>query len=148
MNHFLSILLFAFAIISCDTKPKVVEPVGTGQSTGMTATPQTEISHKAFVEEVIQTSKYTYLQILEGEQKKWIAISKADVSKGAEIVYTGGLTMRAFHSAELDRTFDELLLVSNIKLAGGQSQNLFEQIQKGSGEVSKEKFKLYRARLN
>jgi len=81
--------------------------------------PEKKISHKVIVEEVVQTKKYTYLNVLEEKLPAyWIAISKAEVEKGETCIYTGGLKMRGFRSAELDRVFDELLLVSNISRMG------------------------------
>ncbi|MBK9109661.1 MAG: hypothetical protein IPM92_15130 [Saprospiraceae bacterium] len=140
MRNSLYGLFIILLMTACNSKPTVVEPVGQTSGTPTpSAMPQTETSHKVLVEEVLQTSKYTYLYVKEGELSQWIAISKADVSKGAEVVYTGGLKMKAFQSSELNRTFDELLLVSNIKLAGAQNPNLFDELQKGKTDGPKEK---------
>lgn len=136
-------LVLLLLFMACDSKPTVVEPVGqTSGTSAPSSNISSEISHKVIVEEVLQTSKYTYLFVKEGEQSQWIAISKAEISKGVEVVYTGGLKMKAFQSSELNRTFDELLLVSNIKLANAQGSNLFEDLQKGKTDAPKEKIQV------
>ena len=39
---------------------------------------------KVKVEEVIQTSNYTYLRVSDKDQENWIAISKAEVEEGKD----------------------------------------------------------------
>ncbi len=72
--------------------------------------------NKATVREVIQTSSYSYLRVEKGEKEEWIAISKADIRKGATVFYTGGLEMTNFQSPELGRTFERVLFVSEISM--------------------------------
>ncbi len=124
-------LLFIAGVLmgSCNSKPTVVEAVKT-ESTQPSASSQDNMeSHKVKVDEVLQTKKYTYLRVTEGSSNYWIAISKADVAVGESCMYTGGLKMHSFKSTELDRIFEELLLVSNISRAGDSgSKSLFESI--------------------
>ncbi len=112
------IALFSI-LIACNSKPTVVEPVQSSNNESTPAESDKSVSHKVVVEEVVQTKKYTYLNVIEDKLPAyWIAISKAEVEKGETCIYTGGLKMRGFRSAELDRIFDELLLVSNISRLG------------------------------
>ena len=67
--------------------------------------------HKATVEEVIQTSNYTYLRISEAEKENWIAISRREVEKGKAYYYEPGIEMSNFVSKELKRTFPSILFV-------------------------------------
>lgn len=125
-----SILLITGVLIgSCNSKPTVVEAVKTESTPTSAASSDNMESHKVKVDEVLQTKKYSYLRVTEGTSNYWIAISKADVSVGETCVYTGGLKMHGFKSTELDRIFEELLLVSNISRAGDSgSKSLFESM--------------------
>jgi len=67
--------------------------------------------HKATVEEVIQTSNYTYLRISENGNENWIAISGQEVEKGKSYYYMDGIEMNNFVSKELNRTFPSILFV-------------------------------------
>jgi len=70
--------------------------------------------HKVLVEEVIQTGSYTYLLISENGSTEWIAVSSMDAKVNDILYYNSGLEMIDFHSKELQRTFDKLLLVQVI----------------------------------
>jgi len=67
--------------------------------------------HKAKVEEVIQTSNYTYLRISEKDSESWIAITKAEVKEGKYYYYEAGIEMTDFVSKELKRTFPLIMFV-------------------------------------
>lgn len=67
--------------------------------------------HKVKIEEVIQSSNYTYLLVSEKDQEKWIAISKAEVAEGKYYYYEPGIEMTNFASKELKRTFPSITFV-------------------------------------
>ncbi|MFA9389569.1 MAG: GW dipeptide domain-containing protein [Prolixibacteraceae bacterium] len=79
------------------------------------------VLHKVDVEEVIQTSTYTYLLVTEKGEKYWTAISKDDIKTGEELFYFSAnvTTMENFHSTELDRDFDRILFISKISKENG-----------------------------
>ena len=85
------------------------------------------------VQEVIQVSSYTYLNVLEGNTKKWIAVPTIEAKVGETFYYNGGMEMPQFKSAELDRTFDSVLFVSAITSA--EAINL----DKGMADTNAEK---------
>jgi hypothetical protein len=64
--------------------------------------------------EVLHTSQYTYLQVLEKLDVKWVAIPKQDISVGDTYYYDNALEMNSFTSKELDRTFDVIYFVNQI----------------------------------
>jgi hypothetical protein len=64
--------------------------------------------------EVLQTSQYTYLQVLDKLDVKWVAIPKQDISVGDTYYYDNALEMNSFTSKELDRTFDVIYFVNQI----------------------------------
>ena len=71
-------------------------------------------NQKATVQEVIQTTSYTYLRVLKNNQEEWIAVNKMDAKEGDVVYYEGGMEMNNFKSQELGRTFDRVYFVQNI----------------------------------
>ncbi|MEZ4910825.1 MAG: GW dipeptide domain-containing protein [Saprospiraceae bacterium] len=119
-RHFLYLLIIVSSIfiISCDSKPKVITADTAGQSTESTINAATAATvmdaHKVTVNDVLQTEKYTYLNVSENNKTFWIATSKLDAQKGDVYLYRGGLLKTNFESLEFSRTFDTIYLVSNI----------------------------------
>jgi hypothetical protein len=111
--------ILAFAIITflaaCNSNPKVIEAVDTTaeapQAMEEAAAPQI---HKVVVEEILNTSKYTYLNVSEDGAMTWIAIPKKEVKKARTYYYRGGLKKTNFKSVEFDRVFETLYLVSDV----------------------------------
>lgn len=87
-----------FAVWSCKPKATVDENLAPNV-------------HKAKVEEVIQTSNYTYLRVSEGDKENWIAITRLDIEAGKTCYYEPGIEMNNFVSKELKRTFPSILFV-------------------------------------
>jgi len=58
---------------------------------------------------------YTYIQLKQEEKELWLASAPFEVAVGDQIEYAGGVPMRDFHVKTLDRTFDEILFLSNIR---------------------------------
>lgn len=69
--------------------------------------------HGVSVIEVVQTSNYTYLQVLENNTKYWIAITAREVKPGDVLYYTNALEMKDFHSKELNRDFPLIYFVQD-----------------------------------
>lgn len=59
--------------------------------------------------------KYTYIQIKQEEKEIWLAASAFEVAVGDRVEYMGGVPMRDFHVKALDRTFEEIIFLSNIR---------------------------------
>jgi hypothetical protein len=66
------------------------------------------------VTEVIQASSYTYLNVKENLNERWVAVSKQDINVGDVFYYDSALEMKNFTSKDLDRTFDEIYFVNQI----------------------------------
>ena len=71
-------------------------------------------NHKVVVQEVIQTTSYTYLHAKENDTLKWLAVPKMQASGGDIYYYSEGLPMKDFESKELHRTFDEVLFLGGV----------------------------------
>lgn len=102
MKMKLSLLLLLSGMIllsvSCKTKNKANENLAPNV-------------HKVTVEEVIQSSNYTYLRVSEDSKETWIAISKQEVEKGKSYYYEPNIEMTDFVSKELKRTFPTIIFV-------------------------------------
>ena len=106
---------FITLLAACNSNPKVIEAVDT--ATGVeqpAADPAASQIHKVVVEEILHTSKYTYLNVSEDGTMTWIAIPKKEVKKGGTYYYRGGLKKTNFKSVEYDRVFETLYLVSDV----------------------------------
>lgn len=67
--------------------------------------------HMCTVEEIIQTSAYTYLRAMEDSKEIWLAIEKQEVKKGGTYYFMDAMEMPDFKSKELNRTFKSILFV-------------------------------------
>lgn len=70
--------------------------------------------HKVIVEEVLQTTNYTYLRVKEGEDEQWLAVTKMQATAGEVYYYKAGLLMTEFVSKELNRTFSKIIFLDQI----------------------------------
>jgi len=66
------------------------------------------------VEDVAQTSSYTYLKVKEDDQTYWMAVSKGEIQTGDTLYFSGALEMKNFVSKELKKTFDKIYFVQDI----------------------------------
>lgn len=101
------ILLLGFIVFSTScVKNKNGQPV---------ATNQVQSNIKSFeVQEVIQTSSYTYMKVTENSLDKWVAVSRMDAAKGDKYYYDSELQMTNFHSKELDRDFETIYFINTV----------------------------------
>ncbi|MFY9150992.1 MAG: GW dipeptide domain-containing protein [Prolixibacteraceae bacterium] len=107
MRSLLIILSILVVFSSCVRKNKVP----TAQNTENAANPS---QHEVIVEEVIQTSNYTYLKINENDAEKWIAVTKMEAAAGETYFYNEEMEMKNFESKELNRTFESVYFVQEI----------------------------------
>ncbi|MFH1296166.1 MAG: hypothetical protein ABIJ04_02695 [Bacteroidota bacterium] len=70
-------------------------------------------AHQVVAEEVIQTSKYTYVLVSEDERGYWIAIPKTDIQEEGTYFWSVGSEMNNFTSNELNRTFPSIFFVQD-----------------------------------
>lgn len=112
-------LLICIGIIGlltgCDSKPKVIVADTTATEAPQPMADETTSKlHKVVVKEILNTSKYTYLNVAEDDQMTWIAIPKKEIEMGGTYYYRGGLKKTNFKSLEHDRVFETLYLVSDV----------------------------------
>lgn len=64
---------------------------------------------KGEVLEVKEVPSYTYLRIKTREGETWAAVSKAPISKGAQVTIENPMVMQNFESKSLNRTFPSIV---------------------------------------
>lgn len=73
-------------------------------------------AHKVVVEEILQTKNYTYLRvkerIKEADSIQWMALPLFEPVVGETYYFENGLPMGEFQSKELNRTFKQILFLS------------------------------------
>lgn len=102
--------LFALIIVLISGVPAIAK-----------AEPGTELGPTTdTVTETMVSGGYLYMRL--EEQGIWVATSPLPrpVAIGDQIEYTGGMEMRAFYSKTLDRTFESIYFIQNVK-RGGQT---------------------------
>ena len=112
-NSIALVFLVYLFLNACESKPKVIEgePIAfTEPSSGFNS--QTDVTaahdgsldeHKVIVDEVLNTERYSYLNVTEDGEKFWIAIPKKEIEIGQMYYYKGGLLKRNFESKEYNR---------------------------------------------
>ena len=85
-----------------------------GRNQGGQATQADMPGNKFAVVDVLQTSQYTYLQVLENLEIKWVAVPRQEVTIGETLYYDTALEMTNFQSKELDRTFDAIYFINHL----------------------------------
>ena len=117
----LSLFLVAFAALAT---PLMAAPVpgapASPERSGMVAIPvgQNVMPNSGEVTEAVAAGPYTYLHVTKDGKETWLAIPRREVPVGAEIQYGEGSVMKDFRSNSLDRTFDEVLFLGGIMMAG------------------------------
>ena len=103
------LFLIMFVLYGCDQSTEVPEePIPGVNSVSQTGT----------VLETIDVETYTYLRLDMQGNEVWIASTPVWVSEGDVVGFSDSIVMKDFHSEFLDRTFSEILFVSNVELVG------------------------------
>ncbi|MGB5435177.1 MAG: hypothetical protein WBM98_04725 [Maribacter sp.] len=115
--------------MSCNNGPKVIESSNQQEKTQKSGifTPDAATQvvsgandsfsnemHQVTVNEILQASRYVYLNVSEGNSKFWIATRKQEIEKGGTYFYRGGLLKTDFESKEYNKVFDTIYLISSL----------------------------------
>jgi len=91
-------------------------------------------SHKVVVDEVVQANAYTYLNVTENGKEQWIAVTKIDdVKVGDTFYYKEFMEMKNFESKDLNRTFESVYFIQDLKrnVEGFQAKSQQPQMPEG-----------------
>lgn len=111
----LSIIILIF--IGCEKPQENPQPQMAQQTQTAGSTLSGEIT------EFLQTPSYTYLNVKDNVQQKWIAVKRMEVEVGKTIYYEPGMEMKDFESKTLNRVFPSVWFVSKAGFAKSTQQN-------------------------
>ena len=110
----LSLLLATPTLAAVEVQPaSTKEPVNTEAALDGVALQGTIV-------ETMNTSGYTYLLLDSAKGKVWAAIPETKLEAGATVTLAPGMTMHAFLSQTLNRTFDTIVFSPGLEPAAGQ----------------------------
>lgn len=104
-KYLLLLIIGAFLITGCGDGEKENIPEGT---------------HKVEVKQSMNASNYTYMLVEENGDEYWIAVPQMSVKEGDVYYFSKSLEMQNFSSSSLNRTFERILFVEDIR---GTEQN-------------------------
>ena len=141
-NRILPLLLFTpmvliLGVCSDSKAPAVAAPPAAGPSDEAAAPTGGAIS--GTIVETMDAAGYTYVLVDTGARKVWAAGPRTAVEVGEEVNLTGAMAMHDFRSQTLDRTFDLVFFVPNLKGGGGapvQQGSEFQQAMPRHGTAS------------
>jgi len=113
-------IIVLLAFVGCNEAPKQAK-----KSTKV----KNDFRVNAIIQEVIQTSSYTYSLVKEGPKEYWIAFMKMNVEKGQELFFNKSLEMKDFHSKELNRNFESVFFVQDVGTSANSLSHNGQQIQ-------------------
>jgi hypothetical protein len=122
MKNTILMIVAITTFLACESKPKVIAAIDThAEAQQIPADESASKLHKVMVEEVLHTSRYTYLNVTEEGDPFWIAIPRKEVEKGGPYYFRGGLKKTNFKSVEHDRVFETIYLVSDVSKDPGMT---------------------------
>jgi len=77
----------------------------------------------AVIQEVLQTSNYTYLRVKADTAGQWLAVPSIKLNVGDTCYYNGGLVMPDFTSKELKRTFHTVVFLEHVSKTPEDAKN-------------------------
>lgn len=145
MKHTVLITVLAVLVLTaCDKKPadKVVVPPPTtplmpiipatalppghpaagsaGSSKPSPEAPDVEKMETATVVSTIDVPGFTYIEINQGHDTRWLASKTIPVKKGAVIEFDSNVPLENFKSKSLNRTFASIAFVNNVTVVKGK----------------------------
>lgn len=126
-------------LTACDNKPtekpSVPDPVKSpstalppghppinndAQTESPSQAPNVEQTQKATVVSTIDIPQFTYLEVKQNNQTKWLAASTIAAKKGDVIQFDHGETVKNFNSKTLMRTFPSITFVNRVTIIKGK----------------------------
>lgn len=85
---------------------------------GTQATLPLPVGNTGIIKESIAAGGYTYLRVVSTQGEEWLATSQGNFPVGGHITFSEGVTMNHFRSKALDREFDKIRFVSQVRVMG------------------------------
>ncbi len=108
-------------IPSSGTLPPGHPPINNNvQTTTLPKAPNVEQTQKATVVSTIDIPQFTYIEIKQDNQTKWLAAATLTAKKGDVIMFDRGETVENFNSKALNRTFASITFVNRVSIVMGK----------------------------
>ena len=109
------------AISPSATLPPGHPPINSDDSAmASAATTDAELTQKATVVSVIDIPQFTYLEVKQDNQTRWLAAATIAAKKGDVIQFDHGEAVSNFNSKTLMRTFPSITFVNRVKIVKGK----------------------------
>lgn len=136
--NFLVVLFSLLFLVSCKDKENYLK------INNATTAAKSDV-HKIVVKESLDGGNYTYLNVDENGETYWMAISNMPVTVGDTYYYDGGMVMNDFESKQLNKTFDAIVFVNNVRtteVASEITQDKLENPHANSNPVTESDVKI------
>ena len=117
--------ILVLAAAGCKDKPKetpsaaVPQQTKSGQNSTVTSPPQPLVAgHKGKVVATMDGGAYTFMQVEENGRKKWVGAKQIKINVGDEVEFPEAPFVEKFKSKALNRTFDKVYFVSQLRVNG------------------------------
>lgn len=90
------------------------------QTTTLSGEPEVVQTETATVVSTIEVPQFTYLEVKQNNQTRWLASSTIAAKKGDVIQFDSGSTMDNFKSNALNRTFPSITFVNRATIVKGK----------------------------
>ncbi|MDX8385596.1 MAG: hypothetical protein R8M11_03655 [Gallionella sp.] len=82
--------------------------------------PDVEMVERATVISTINIPQFTYIEVQQGDQVRWLAAAEIILEQGDKIKFDAGSTMFDFNSQVLERSFDRITFVNRVAIVTGK----------------------------
>lgn len=89
-----------------------------GNPQGGMGAPMMALNQQGTVLSSIDVPQYTYIEVRQDKQSRWLAASTVAVKKGDVIRFDDGMLMTNFYSKSLKRTFPSISFVNKVEVGG------------------------------
>lgn len=90
-----------------------------GMGGGMGAgAPMMALTQQGTVLSSIDVPSYTYIEVRQGKESRWLAAASVKVKKGDTVHFDNGMQMTNFYSKTLKRSFPSISFVNKVEVGG------------------------------
>jgi len=82
--------------------------------------PDVEMVERATVISTINIPQFTYIEVKQANQVRWLAAAEIMLTKGDSIKFDAGSTMFDFNSKVLERSFESITFVNRVAIVAGK----------------------------
>jgi len=82
--------------------------------------PDVEMVERATVVSTIKIPQFTYIEVKQGNEIRWLAAAEITLEQGDKIKFDAGSTMFNFNSNVLGRSFDSITFVNRVAIISGK----------------------------